>query len=343
MPVPGDPTMESLYLKTFVEVVRSGSLSRAAERLHVTQPAVSRRIKFMEDQYGRALLDRSGNALRPTDAGRLVYEKARSLLEIEANLVSGLHRLDGKVRISLGCTPSFGIAHLPAVLHEFMLACGDSADLKFLFGTPEQIFAGLKEAHFDVAVMEMCERFDLSSFNTFALPGDEMVFASAPAMGFPRRLDSLAPLLETPLYTRREGCCSRMMLERNLTCVGHALDEFKRVIVFDDLHVIVKAALAGKGIVFLSRDVLGEFLEAGSLQAHYVQGFTHERERAVVVSPSVVLTRPFRQFIDTLFARFRLAFPDALPLSVPPTDVTSAPPAPEMAPARAAGTRRRTR
>ncbi len=43
--------MESLYLKTLVEVVRTGSLSRAAETLHVTQPAVSRRIKFMEDQY----------------------------------------------------------------------------------------------------------------------------------------------------------------------------------------------------------------------------------------------------------------------------------------------------
>ena len=108
--------MESLYLKTLVEVVRTGSLSRAAESLHVTQPAVSRRIKFMEDQYGCELLDRSGNVLRPTEAGHLVYEKAQSLLEIEADLVSGLHRLDGKVRISLSCTPSFGIAHLPAVL-----------------------------------------------------------------------------------------------------------------------------------------------------------------------------------------------------------------------------------
>ena len=58
--------MELLYLKTLVEVVRTGSLSRAADILCVTQPAVSRRIKFLEDQYGYELLDRSGHRLRPS-------------------------------------------------------------------------------------------------------------------------------------------------------------------------------------------------------------------------------------------------------------------------------------
>ncbi len=146
--------MESLYLKTLVEVVRSGSLSRAADVLHVTQPAVSRRVKFMEDQYGCALLDRSGSALRPTEAGRLVYEKAKALLEIEADLVTGLHRLDGRTRISFSCTPSFGIAHLPAILREFMLACAETADLKFIFNTPDVMFKGLGDGTFDLAVME---------------------------------------------------------------------------------------------------------------------------------------------------------------------------------------------
>ena len=107
-------SLESIYLKTLVEVVNTGSLSRAAEALHVTQPAVSKRIKFMEEQYGCELLDRSGQRLRPTAAGRLVYEKATTVLEIEAELVSGLHLLSGKTLIAFSCTPSFGIAHLPA-------------------------------------------------------------------------------------------------------------------------------------------------------------------------------------------------------------------------------------
>ncbi len=304
--------MESLYLKTLVEVVRTGSLSRAAETLHVTQPAVSRRIKFMEEQYGCELLDRSGNLLRPTEAGRLVYDKARSLLEIEADLVSGLHRLDGKVRISFSCTPSFGIAHLPAVLHEFMLSCGDAADLKFIFNTPDHILAGLKDCSFDVAVMEMCERFDLSSYATFALPGDEMVFVSAPSLDVPRTISGLDALLGIPLYTRREGCCSRMMLERNLSCVGHHLHEFKKVIVFDDIHVIVQAVLEGRGLAFLSRDVIDERLASGALVAHYVPGFTHGRERSIVFNQATVFSTPLRRFIEALFGRFSRPAPQSL-------------------------------
>ncbi len=301
--------MESVYLKTLVEVVRTGSLSRAAELLHVTQPAVSRRIKFMEDQYGCELLDRSGPRLRATDAGRLVYDKARTLLEIEADLVSGLLHLDGKVRVALSCTPSFGIAHLPVILREFMLACGDHADLKFIFNTPDQMVQGLREGLFEVAVMEMCERFDLTPYSAFALPGDEMVFASAPELAVPLADTDLRTLFGIPLFTRREGCCSRMMLENNLACLGHDLQEFQKVIAFDDIHVIVKAVLAGEGLAFLSRDVLEDHLASGRLRAHHVPGFTHARERALVLGDTALLSAPLRLFVREVFRHFGLPEP----------------------------------
>jgi len=334
--------LESLYLKTLVEVIRTGSLSRAAETLHVTKPAVSRRVKFMEDQYGCELLDRSGNTLRPTEAGRLVYEKAKSLLEIEADLVSGLHRLDGKARISLCCTPSFGIAHLPAILREFMLASGDAADLKFLFNTPELILHGLKDGLFDVAVMETCERFDLSANATYPLPGHEIVFVSAPALAVSQENTDIRDLFGIPLFTRREGCCSRMTLEDNLASIGHQLQEFHKVIVFDDIHVIVKAVLDGEGLAFLSGDVLADYLAAGRLRAHFVHGFSHARERALILNQAGALGGPILLFVTALFSHFNLPVPAALtgmtdvhtplvsPRSAPPAHATQ--PAPRTSP-----------
>ena len=306
-----DIRVESLYLKTLVEVVRTGSLSRAAETLHVTQPAVSRRVKFMEDQYGCALLDRSGNVLRPTEAGRLVYEKARALLEIEADLVSGLHRLDGRSRIAFSCTPSFGIAHLPAVLREFMLACADTADLKFIFNTPDVIFKGIGDGTFDLAVMELCERFDLSPYITFPLPGDEMVFVSGAGLRL-APVPALDALFSIPLYARREGCCSRMLLEKNLSCVGREFKEFRKVIVYDDLHVIVRSVLDGDGIAFVSRDIVDEHIAARRLTAHYVPGFTHARDRRLVISQGAALVGPVRQFVASMFDHFGLSVPEAL-------------------------------
>ncbi|MBZ0112526.1 MAG: LysR family transcriptional regulator, partial [Thermoanaerobaculia bacterium] len=252
--------MESSYLKTLVEVVRAGSFSRAAETLNLTQPGVSRRIKQLEEQYDCELIDRSGPMLRPTAAGKMVYEAAENLLGIEERLATGLRVLGGKSRISFSSTPSFGIAHLPSILKEFMLACPDSADLKFAFNAPEGILDGLSGRTFDLAVMELCECFDLSRFASYPLPGDEVLFASSPALGIAAPETSVKALLDTPLFTRHEGCCSRLLLEDNLRAVGHDLREFRQVIVHDDLHLVVQALLDGEGISFLSRDVLGDHL-----------------------------------------------------------------------------------
>lgn len=304
--------MESLYLKTFMEVVRTGSLSRAAETLHVTQPAVSRRIKFMEDHYGCVLLDRSGSVLRPTEAGCLVYDRARSLLEIESALVSGLHHLSGKARVSLTCSPAFGIAHLPAVLREFMLSCGGSIDLKFIFNTPDEILKGLQAGLFDVAIMEMCDRVELGSFATFELPGDEMVFVGSPKLGLPDTLTSLDPLLGISLFARREGCCSRALLERNLSRVGHQIQDFKRVIVFDDLHIIVKAVVDGEGLTFLSRDLLEDRIASGDLRPYSPPDFLHRRERRLVLGRSAPSSMAVRRFVEALFGHFSLPVPPSL-------------------------------
>jgi LysR family transcriptional regulator, transcriptional activator of the cysJI operon len=301
--------MESVYLKTLVEVVKAGSLSRAADTLCVTQPAVSRRIKFLEEQYGCPLLDRSGPRLRPTEAGMLVYRKAETLLEIEADLVAGLGRLGGKTKFSFGASPAFGIAHLPPVLREFMLATADTADLSFVLQTPEQVLAGLEEGRFDLAVMEMCERFDLSAYRSFPLPEDEMVFVSAPGLGLPEPEAALDALLPIPLFTRKEGCCSRTFLEGNLRRVGHDLDEFRRIIVLDDLHMVVEAVLRGDGVSFMSRDVLAAHLAAGRLRAHHVAGFQHTRSRALVLARAGDLDGPLGLFVATLFDHFSLPRP----------------------------------
>ena len=309
--------MESVYLKTLVEVVKTGSLSRAADTLCVTQPAVSRRIKFLEDQYGCALLDRSGPRLRPTDAGMLVYRKAEALLEIEADLVAGLHRLGGRTKVAFGGSAAFGIAHLPAVLREFMLVSGDGADLSFALQTPEQVTEALAAGELDVAVVEMCDRFDLSGYRSFPLPDDEMVFVSAPALGVASPQATVDALVELPLFTRREGCCSRTLLESNLRAAGRDIGEFRRTIVFDDLHAIVDAVLRGDGVSFISRDVLAEHLAAGRLSTHQVAGFRHARSRALVLGRAGALDGPQFRFVAAVFARFGLPLPGELAGSSP--------------------------
>jgi LysR family transcriptional regulator, transcriptional activator of the cysJI operon len=300
--------VESVYLKTLVEVVRTGSLSRAADVLCITQPAVSRRIKVLEEQYGHPLLDRSGHVLRPTGAGRVVCEKAERLLELEADLVADLHLLSGRTRISFCSTPSFGIAHLPSILKEFMLTRVETADLEFAVNVPQDILRGLNEGLYDVAVMEMCDCFDLSAFRVFPLPDAETVFVSAPSLAIPTETD-IDTLSQLPFFVRREGCCSRTLLENGLEGIGHGLREFRKLIVVDDLHMIVRAVIDGEGVAFVSPDVVGDAVATGRLTTHKIPGFQHSRQRALVINQTISGDGPAAAFVRAVFGHFKLSIP----------------------------------
>jgi DNA-binding transcriptional LysR family regulator len=296
--------VESVYLRTLVEVVKAGSLSRAAEILCVTQPAVSRRIKFLEERYGRALLDRSGSQVRPTEAGRLVVQKAEALLEIEADLDACLHRLEGKTRLTFGCTQAFGIAHLPKVLKNFMLTCGETAELKFMFLPPRELLQGMGEGMFDGAVLEGATLLD-PAFTSYPLPEAEIIFFSAPSLGLPSPQTTIEALLERPLFTRLEGCCSRMLLEKGLKDLGHDLGAFRKVIILDDLHLLIQTVLEGEGVSFLPRDLLRDHLAAGRANVHIVPGLQHACQRALVVNQGEGAPAPMTQLIEVVLEHFR--------------------------------------
>jgi DNA-binding transcriptional LysR family regulator len=275
--------MELAYLKTLLEVVDTGSFSKAADNLCVTQSAVSRRVKFMEDQYGFPLLDRSGPTLSLTDAGAVVADKAKKLLEIERELLEDLHLMNGTRReLSFCCTPAFGMAYLPQIMQRFMQMDDDMNGMKFMFDTPDNILKGLQEQRYDLAVLDHCACLDLGEFKTVDLPADDMVFVSSPNLHMPTPATPLEALLKQTLFSRKEGCCSRKFLDFNMAQQGRTTQEFSKIIILDDLHLIIQSVIAGNGVAFISEGVVANQLTAGLLVPHYVDGFQHQRCRKLV-------------------------------------------------------------
>lgn len=296
--------MESIYLKTLIEVVRTGSLTKAADTLHVTQSAVSRRIKFLEEQYGRCLLDRSGPVLTPTTDGQLVLQKAEKILALEGELLFELSSPGRKPELAFVCTPTFGIVHLPEILREFMLKSSDAGNLKFLFEMPEKIVSGLRKGLFEMAIIEHCQCLELGEFEAVDLPGDEMVFAVNPSLGISGEVENIESLFSQTLYARDEGCCSRTLLENNLRTLGRTTSEFRQIVTYDDLHIIVQALLNGEGIAFISSDLIAPYVRSGQLATFKVAGFTHQRRRTFLFNNVLPVGSTAAQFVETVFERF---------------------------------------
>jgi LysR family transcriptional regulator, transcriptional activator of the cysJI operon len=298
--------MESGNLRTFFEVVRCGSFSKAADRLCVTQSAVSRRVKLLEERFCCQLIDRSGPVVKPTDAGAIVYEHARQMLELETSLEKQLQDLNKRPALAFACTRTFGSAYLPAILKRYMASFEGKADFNLSLETPPNARQGLRDNKFDLIVLEHWDAIDFTSFSTVALGTDEMVFISAPSLGLSVPEVSVDDLTPLRLYRRREDCCSGKLLAHNMTAIGRDPREFANLLLYDDLHVIINSVLAGEGIAFISRCLVGSLLGEGRLCEHRVAGFTHERSRTLVYRQHDERDAAFHYLFDCILETFGL-------------------------------------
>lgn len=273
--------MQSVYMKSLIEVVGRGSFSQAAEALCVTQSAVSRRIRLLEEQYGCELIDRSQSPVQATPAGLVVIEKARAILSLETDLLKGLADIRDKHSFSFCCTPSFATANLPGILANYMKATSKAIEIKFGINVPARIVEGIRDGSYDLAVIEHCDDFDLGALARIPLGSDDVAFVSSRQSELPPGNVELEQLFQQALLVRSDGCCARALLESNLARLGHSIADFRKFVVIDDINVVVETVRAGGAIAFLSHNIVKD--AQYQLKFHYVEDFQHTRSRSLVL------------------------------------------------------------
>ena len=293
--------MDLTLLRTLVAVVEAGSFTAAAERLCVTQSAVSRRVRQLEDHYAVPLLERGPDMVTPTPAGRLLVDKARQILDLERELEAVVGDEKRRQRVSFCCTPCFGTGRLPDIFERYVGAHGLNFDLNVTFEMPEDVLDGLAAGRYDLAVVEHCDDLDLAACPSWQLPSDRMVFVSAPALGLAAAEPAIDDLVRQRLFLKRYNGCAYRFLRRRLRQLGRSIDEFANITYYDDLTGVIRQLVSGHGLGFVSRELAQRELETGLLREHLVPGFGHERPRTLLVSPRARLNVMTRSFIGAFF------------------------------------------
>lgn len=294
--------MDSAYLQTLLEVVEKGSFTQASESLCVTQSAVSRRLKYLEDQFGQPLLERSGPQPILTPAGKIICDKARRILDLELELDGQLKGRDWAKPLRFCCTPAFGMSHLPQILRQFMQGGRSRNGIEIHFEVPDRILDGMRLHRYDLGILdyEGCAR--LEDPTAISLPGDEIVFLSCACLGLPSPDIPLQQLFEHTLITRKEGCCSRRCLDANLDAAGYSEADFRSILVIDDLPLITQALTESQGITYLPGDIFRKQVAAGDFMIHRVAEFNHCRSRALLVDAGDAKNPLVQVFIDCIKA-----------------------------------------
>lgn len=113
--------MNLTQLEGFLAVVHEGSLTKAAEKLYLTQPALSFQVKALEEELGQTLFERDGKQLRLTNAGHVLQERARQILDLVAQTrqdVTGLKELQ-RGQLTIGANETTSLYILPPVIQAF--------------------------------------------------------------------------------------------------------------------------------------------------------------------------------------------------------------------------------
>ncbi|MBF3897375.1 LysR family transcriptional regulator [Burkholderia pseudomallei] len=150
--------MELRQLRYFIAVAEEMNITRAAQRLHMTQPPLSRQLQLIEDEIGLPLFERGARPLKLTDAGRVLYAQARRVLEQADELAPLTRRLaQAAERIVIGFVPSTLYGALPEVIRAFREAA-PAVELSLIeMFTLEQL-AALKGGRIDIGFGRL--RFD---------------------------------------------------------------------------------------------------------------------------------------------------------------------------------------
>ena len=296
--------MDTRQLAAFCTVVERKSFSQAAERLGVTQPAVSLQVRSLEKRLGRKLLDRSGRRVEPTEAGLALYQGAQRLLALEGELLAELEAGDGTElggTLEVGASTGPGSTVVPVLLCEFQRQ-HPRVGISLSISDTQSVVERVADRELELGVVGAARRHRGVVFEPFFR--DEVVLACPPAHRFAGRAVSLDELRDEPLIVMQEGAGVRQVIEDELRRAGTRLRDLAPRLELGLQESAKSAVAAGYGVTFISRAAIEADLASGTLTSARVEGLDPAREISLVRSAGRSPTRAAEAFLA--FARDRL-------------------------------------
>lgn len=283
------------HMKIFLQVYSSESITKAAEFLHMTQPAVTRAIQEMERYYGVCLFERINHRLSRTAAGEEFYAHALHIVEAFDRMEEELRDWDEIGRIRIGSTNTLGCFFLPDLLRQFHEQC-PKLEIISTVTNAEALQTGLLNNQYDMALIE----------GTVSLPGlraepfatDKLLLVLPPGHELAKKAKILpSDVKRYPLLLREKGSTTRSLLEHYFF-----LHHIELTPVFESCNpqAIIDAIWCGLGISFLPERWVRQPASEGKLVLREMEGDDFVRENYVVWHENKFLTKAMQMFHNAI-------------------------------------------
>ncbi len=281
------------HLKIFLSVCdKNCNTTKAAETMHMTQPAVSLAIKELEQYYGVVLFDRIGRRLQITEAGRRFREYSSHIISLFDDMEKGMKNWDSFGVLRVGSSITIGSRFLPyyvkAFYHRF-----PGTEVQVLVGPSEQLEQKLVNNELDFALIEGVSH--IPSLVSEAYMEDSLVVIAPAAGSFrPGQQISIEEFRQQKFLLRERGSGTRETFERVMEEAGFSVSPIWEAM---STTALVNAVINGLGIAVLPYRLVTGALKQGLVVAVQVKGLNFRRKFHILYHKEKFLTPSARAFL----------------------------------------------
>lgn len=278
--------MDTALLNAFVMIAETGSISSAAERLFVTQPAVSKRLKQLEQMLDSQLIDRSGRYLKLTQTGTALLPRARNLLSDLSSLKQVIADLEGNPmgKLTMATSHHIGLHYLPKILRGFRKNYPD-VELELDFMDSEEACQRVSKSEVDLAVVTLPIEYT-DRLNFTPVWHDQLVICCDPQHPLASiQYPTIQDLTEHQAVLPAHGTFTRTAIEKALS---NCISRVPIALETNYLETIKMMVSVGLGWSVLPRNMLGE-----TFKIIAIKGFEARRTLGIVTNPQRTPSRAF--------------------------------------------------
>jgi DNA-binding transcriptional LysR family regulator len=289
--------MQVENLKVFCDLVESGSFSQSAIRNFITQSAVSQQIRSLESRFNTPLLVRQGRSVYPTEAGRVLYEGAREILDrferVDLQLRSMGEETTGTVRIAT--IYSVGLYEMSMVIKTF-LKTYPKVKLHVEYSRANRVYEACLKGDVDIGIVTYPKA--RRGILVIPLPADTMILICSPQHPFARaRQIDVRKLNGQNFIAFERDIPSRRAIDQILR--GHKV-EVRIVMELDNIETIKRSVEIGAGVSIVPQISVQREVQTGALAEVHFTRQTFLRPLGVIVKRNRSLTLAAQKVIELL-------------------------------------------
>jgi len=267
-------------IDTFLKICKYMNFTKAAEELHLTQPAVSTQMKRLEEYYGSPLFRYENKQLALTSVGEIVYQSMKRMKNQEVYLRKQILYTQTKKRdIRFGATMTIGEFLLSDMIDDYLKKYPDSS-LQMQVNNTQNLLEKLDSAELDFAFIE--GNFSKSNYKSYPFRNSRFIPVCGPDCSLRDRSVSLSDVLKERLIIREIGSGTRDIFESILHSKNHEMNEFADIVEVGNMNAIKDLILRSVGISFLYEDVVKTELEKEKLFEIQLAGWKVSHRMSVV-------------------------------------------------------------